>query len=282
MSVRVIYSDLDGTMVGPGGSFFLTEDRTFTLEPARALVDMHEAGITLVLVSGRTRPQLLEAAGIFGADGFIAELGAIVAWDHGRCSELLRGAMPDAFTVVPEELIEAITERYPGRLDLHRPWHRNREVDIMLRGVVDVAEADAWLAERGFGWLRLRDNGLIARVHMPELGVQPHVYHLVPDGVSKGEAVRFDLARRGIAAQDAVAIGDSASDLSMASHVGRMHLVGNAMRHPHIPALVTGYDNVVVEEGTLGAGWATAVRTAVATTATVGADPTQDGAALTH
>lgn len=266
MSVRVIYSDLDGTMVGPGGSFFLAEDRSYTLEPARALVEMHEAGIQLVLVSGRTRPQLIEAAGIFGADGFIGELGAIVAWDYGRQSAFLRGAMPDEYQVVPTELIDAITGHYRGRLELHRPWHRGREIDVMLRGTVDVADADAWLAEQGFGWLRMRDNGLISRTHMPDLGVRPHVYHLVPDGVGKGEAVAYDLGRRGIAPQDAVAIGDSASDLTMADHLGRMHVVANGMRHPHVPALVQTYRNVVVEDGSLGAGWASAVRAAVATT----------------
>lgn len=264
MSVRVIYSDIDGTMVGPGGSFFRAEDGSSTLEPARALVEMRDAGIQLVLVSGRTRAQLLEAASIFGADGFIAELGAIVGWDHGQRSEMLRGAMPTEFTTVPDELIAKITERYPGRLELHRPWHRNREVDIMLRGAVDAVETDAWLADEGFGWLRLRDNGLIAQAHMPDLGVRPHVYHLVPEGVSKGEAVRFDLERRGLTAREAVAIGDSASDLAMAPFVGRMHLVANALRHPHVPALLAAYSNTVVEEGALGAGWVTAVRAAVA------------------
>lgn len=264
MSVNVIYTDLDGTMVGPGGSFFRAEDGSSTLDPARALVELHDAGIQLVLVSGRTRPQLIEAASIFGADGFIAELGAIVGWDQARQSELLRGTMPAEFDAVPSELIAAITARYPGRLELHRPWHRNREVDVMLRGAVDAAEADAWLAEQGFGWLRLRDNGLISPAHMPDLGVRPHVYHLVPDGVGKGEAVGFDLARRGFAPDEAVAIGDSASDLGMARYVGRMHLVANAMRHPHIPGLLANYPNTVVEEGAVGIGWATAVRAAVA------------------
>src|ERR1700730_6351559 len=97
-------------MVGPRGSFFHTEGPSasaepqrpgpavLTLEAAHALVDLHAAGITLVLVSGRTRPQLAEAAGIFAADGFIGELGAIVGWDQGRQSEILRGAMPDEYT----------------------------------------------------------------------------------------------------------------------------------------------------------------------------------------
>jgi phosphoglycolate phosphatase len=264
VSVRVIYSDIDGTMVGPVGCFFRAKDRSFTLDPARALVRMHEAGISLVLVSGRTRAQLIEAAAIFGADGLIAELGAIVAWGDGRSSAMLRGAMPDGFTGVPDDLVAELCAHYPGQLELHRPWHRHREVDVMLRGAVDTRDAERWLAGRGFGWLRLRDNGLIDRASMPGLPTTPHVFHLVPAGVGKGEAVGFDLDRRGLGPDQAVAIGDSASDLAMARYVGRMHMVANALGHPRMAGLLAEHDNAVVEEGTLGAGWASAVLAAVA------------------
>jgi hydroxymethylpyrimidine pyrophosphatase-like HAD family hydrolase len=275
VSVRVVYTDLDGTMVGPKGSFFLAEASaadaargaagTLTLTAAQALVDLHAAGIALVLVSGRTRPQLVEAAAIFGADGFIGELGAIVGWDHGRQSEILRGAMPERFSQVPEELLHDLIAAHPGRLELHTPWHTGRELDVMFRGKVDLAATDAWLRDAGYDWLSLRDNGLISPAHMPDLGVNPHVYHLVPYGVGKGEAVAWDLKRRGIDPADAVAIGDSASDLTMANYVGRMHLVANALRHPDIAGLLPSYDNVVVEEEPVTLGWASAVRAAVAT-----------------
>ncbi|MCM3886395.1 HAD hydrolase family protein [Frankia sp. R82] len=264
MSVRVVYTDLDGTMVGPRGCFFLAEGGEATLEPARALTELHAAGILLVLVSGRTRPQLVEAAQIFGADGFIGELGAIVGWNHGRDSAVLRGAMPPECEQVPPALLDRLIERHPRQLELHTPWHAGREIDVMLRGRIEVAEVDAWLVEIGFGWLSMRDNGLIAPSHMPHLGGQPHVYHLVPDGVGKGDAVAYDLRRRGLSPAEAIAIGDSASDLEMAAHVGQMHLVANALRHPHIKELLPKYDNVVIEDGSVGAGWASAVRQALA------------------
>ena len=263
MTVRVVYTDLDGTMVGPRGCFFRAEGGHTTLEPARALVELHEAGIALVLVSGRTRPQLVEAAAIFGADGFIGELGAIVGWNQGLESTILRGAMPDHYERVPESLLDELIRRHPGRLELHTPWHSGREIDVMLRGKIDVAEVDRWLVDTGFGWLSMRDNGLIAPSLMPDLGEVPHVYHLVPHGVGKGEAVAYDLRRRGLKPAEAIAIGDSASDLTMAPYVGRMHLVGNAVRHPDIAELIATYDNVVLESETLGLGWASAVRAAL-------------------
>jgi hydroxymethylpyrimidine pyrophosphatase-like HAD family hydrolase len=67
-----MYSDLDGTMVGPGGCFVRDSAGTLTMEPTRALIELLDAGIELVLVSGRTRAQLQEDRRIFGAEGFIA------------------------------------------------------------------------------------------------------------------------------------------------------------------------------------------------------------------
>lgn len=271
---RIVYSDLDGTMVGPGGNFFAAMDRTPTDAPARALLDLHRAGVPLVLVSGRTRDQLVEAAGIFGADGFVAELGALVGWNGYRDSAVLTGAMPASYgdrlplrVMVDAGLPEKLFALWPGRLQWHAPWHATHESDAMLRGRVDVAEVEAWLAGQGFGWLRMRDNGVLSwRKGFPGLDedvLPPHVYHLMPDGLSKGAAVAWDLVRRGIDPADAVAIGDSASDLAMAPEVGTMFVVSNGTHSPAVPPLLeelraAGHD-VRVTAGEVGLGWAEAV-----------------------
>jgi hydroxymethylpyrimidine pyrophosphatase-like HAD family hydrolase len=85
----------------------------------------------------------------------------------------------------------------------------------------------------------------------------------MPDGLSKGAAVGWDLARRGLAAADAVAVGDSASDLGMAAHVGRMWVTANGAAAPHMPPLLAaardaGADVRVTAEP-VGVGWAEAV-----------------------
>ncbi len=266
--VRVIYTDLDGTMVGPSGCFFRAEDRSVTLEPARALAELLAAGIDLVLVSGRTQAQLLEACAIFGADGYVAELGAMVGWDRGRGRQLLRGAMPEQFDAIPDDLVQGMFGAFVRKIEFHDPWHIGHELDVMLRGDVDVAAVNAWFAAQGAGWVRLHDNGLLPPRPTPNLDLdltteRLHVYHLVPDGIDKGRAVAFDLARRGLSAEQAIAIGDSASDLLMAPHVGRFHLVANGARHEHVRALAEATPNVVIEATTLGLGWACAVRSAV-------------------
>jgi phosphoglycolate phosphatase len=266
--VRIVYSDLDGTMVGPGGCFFRREDRSVTLDPAQTLAELLLADIALVLVSGRTEAQLHEASGIFGADGYVAELGALVGWDRGhprpRGRHVLRGAMPAEYEVIPPPIVAELSARFSGYLERHDPWADLHEFDVMMRGHVDAAEADAWLAEQGFGWLRLYDNG---RISPRETGLRVtdlHVYHLVPDGVDKGAAVAWDLARRGLTPDQAIAIGDSASDLAMAAHVGRFHLVENGARTPAVRAAAEAAGNVVIEDGSLGAGWASAVKAAIA------------------
>lgn len=270
--VRVVYSDLDGTMVGPGGCFFRTIDKSLTLEPSRALVDLLTAGVVLVLVSGRTRPQLVEACRIFGADGYVGELGSVLGWESARRSEVLRGAMPDEYDAVPAAVIaklgvvEGLFARYPGLLEFHSPWHEDHEGDVMLRGVIDVADAEAWLDAQGWGWLKLHDNGVLP--DRRPTGLRPearpaHVYHLMPDGLSKGLAVARDLTRRGLSADEAIAIGDSASDLTMAGHVGRMFVPSNALRHPEMETLVGVHANAVVTDDAVGLGWVQAVRWAL-------------------
>jgi hypothetical protein len=267
--LRVVYTDLDGTMVGPYGCFFRDGGTALTLEPARALLELLSADIALVLVSGRTRPQLVEAAALLGADGYIGELGAVLGWDRGRQTEVLRGAAPvdvegDPATVMTEAgLAEAMFEQWPGRLEYHSPWHDGHVADLMLRGNVDVDAVHGWLAERGWPWLRFHDNGVLQRREVPGTGEPVHVYHLMPDGIDKGLGVSRDLARRGLDSADAIAIGDSRSDLEMAGHVGTFYLVGNGAAAPATLAAARGLPNVRVLDPHVGLGWAAAVREAM-------------------
>lgn len=260
----IVYTDLDGTMLGAGGSLLRTEDAALTLEPARALHDLLAAGHELVLVSGRTSAQLAEAARILGASGFIGELGAVLGWRdpdrHVWGQEVLRGDTPTDQPGSPFEVmlatgaVDTLLDRYAGALEWHAPWHDGHEADAMLRGRVDTTEAEQVLAMAGHGWLALHDNGAL-----PIAGA-PHVYHLMPRGLTKGTGVGRDLARRGLRRSDAVAIGDSVSDLAMAPEVGRMFLVANGARVRAVAAAAAAAPGVVVTDAAMGLGWAEAVR----------------------
>jgi hypothetical protein len=270
VAARIVYTDLDGTMVGPRGSFWHTADRALTDGPAGALLALHRAGAPLVLVSGRTFEQVVEAARIFAADGAIAELGATVAWDAGRGTHRLRGEFPEGFgdrtpMAAMSELgiVEQLISEHPGQLEWHAPWHTTHETDALLRGRVDPLAVDAWLAERGAGWLTLKDNGAIpatSRMTLDPDPLPPRVYHLMPRGISKGAAITWDLERRGLSPDDAVAIGDSVSDLEMAPAVSRLWITANGAAVDGMLGLIDAVPNVSVTDAAMGEGWAQAVR----------------------
>ena len=209
MTARIVYTDLDGTMVGPRGSFWHTAGRELTADPAAALLELHRAGVPLVLVSGRTYEQVIEAARIFAADGAIAELGVAgrpgTAAGRRTCSPASspRGSPDRTPMAVMAELgvVEELIAAHPGRLEWHAPWHTTHDADALLRGRVDPLAVDAWLAERGVGWLTLKDNGAIpatSRMTLDADPLPPRVYHLMPRGITKGAAIAWDLERRGL------------------------------------------------------------------------------------
>jgi hypothetical protein len=122
---------------------------------------------------------------------------------------------------------------------------------------------DAELAERGAGWLTLKDNGAIPATSrmtlLPEV-LPPRVYHLMPRGISKGAAIAWDLERRGLTPADAVAIGDSVSDLEMAPAVDRLWVTANGATVDGMADLLAAVPNATVTDAPMGEGWAQAVR----------------------
>jgi len=75
VSVRCLYLDLDGTLLGKGASLFHDADGGFTLLPARALEACHRAGIEVVIKSGRRKAQVMEDARLLGQTSYIYEVG---------------------------------------------------------------------------------------------------------------------------------------------------------------------------------------------------------------
>jgi hypothetical protein len=163
-------------------------------------------------------------------------------------------------------VVEKLFAEHPGRLEWHSPWHADHSGDAMLRGRVDPLAVDAWLAQQGVGWLTLRDNGAIPaldRMALAPEATPPHVYHLMPRGISKGHAIAWDLGRRGIDPGDAVAIGDSASDLDMAPAVGRLWITANGAAVEGMTEQLAAVPNVRVTDAAMGDGWAQAVLSTV-------------------
>jgi phosphoglycolate phosphatase len=256
--LRCVYTDLDGTLLGQYGSLFRDAEGNFSLQQARVVEACHRAEVEVVIMSGRREAQLMAIAALLGQTSYIYEAGCGVLIDGERT--LLTGDwVPDddgtpADKILAAGIPELLFEHFPGHLEWHRPWHRERQLSHLFRGLVDVAEANALLAERGHEDLRFLDNGAIVR-RMEGLDGPAHAYHLVPGGASKAKAVAFHMRARGYAPSDCIGIGDSLEDLDASEAVGRFFVVANGPeRDPGLREGIGGRPSVTVTEGRNGDG----------------------------
>ncbi len=270
--MRCLYTDLDGTLLGPGGSLLRGADGGFALEGVRALHACSRADVEVVLYSGRRQGSVFENSRIIGSSAYIFELGTGLVVD-GELEWLTDGILPSASEGTIFDQLERsgapafLLDRYAGRLEYHTPWSSGREVSHLFRGDVDPAEVGEALAGAGYDWLRLVDNGVVhARSEqMANLPVT-RAYHLIPAGASKARAVARHMQNRGYAREDCIAVGDSREDLDVASVVGAFWLVANALGHdPTLAPAATGRPGVRFASEPYGAGVYEAVVTTLAT-----------------
>jgi hydroxymethylpyrimidine pyrophosphatase-like HAD family hydrolase len=208
--VRVLYVDVDGTLVGPGGDL-LWDGSPRVVE---ALLRARESGLAVVPVSGRGRVQIFELCRLLGLARGIAELGCV----HVEGREV-RYELAPVEAMQEEGALDFVLRS--AELEPHEPWNAGREATYLLRGRAEPTEVNAALALAGFKWCRLADNGFLRR-----LGV--HAYHLAPAGTGKSTGVRIDRERHAIDVGEAAYIGDSPADLDCAPEVGELWLVANA------------------------------------------------------
>jgi hydroxymethylpyrimidine pyrophosphatase-like HAD family hydrolase len=254
MSLKCVYTDLDGTLLGKGGSLFRDADGNFSLLPARALEACFRAGVEVVIKSGRREVSVAEDARLMGQTSYIYEVGAGLVIDGERF--LLTGEMtPDAGTSIHDQIEDSgaprlLLEHFAGRLEYHDPWHAGREISHLMRGTIDARDANELLEQNGLGHLRLVDNGAVApREH---LDGRPHAFHLIPAQASKAAAVAMHMRAREYAPEECIAVGDSLEDMDVARVVGRFFLVANSTAAPTQP-------NVTVTEGRNGDGFYEAI-----------------------
>jgi hydroxymethylpyrimidine pyrophosphatase-like HAD family hydrolase len=269
--MRCLYVDLDGTLLGPGGSLLRGSHGRFALDAVRALQACDRAGAEVVLYSGRRERSVFEDAKLLGITSYSFELGCGLVLD-GQLEWLTDGVVPSESEGTIYEQIERsgaprlLLDRYAGRLEYHTPWSRGREVSHLFRGLVDLDEAHAQLESEGFGWLRLVDNGIVHehRGEMPDVPVV-HAYHLIPAAASKARSVARHMQARGYSAPDCIAVGDSREDMDVAGTVGMFWLVANALEaDPTLESDASSKPGVRVAAEGYGAGVYEAVVTTLA------------------
>jgi hydroxymethylpyrimidine pyrophosphatase-like HAD family hydrolase len=270
VTLRCVYTDLDGTLLGRGASLFRDGEGGFTLLGARALEACFRADVEVVPVSGRRRATLHEDARLLGASAYVYELGGgmvVDGEDTRLAGEALAADGRSAHDVIEESgAPRLLLERYAGRLEYHEPWHTGREVTHLMRGLVDVEEANGLLAEAGHDELRLVDNGAISpKPSLRDLPAPPHAYHLLPRSASKAGGVTAHMRARGYTHDECIAVGDSREDLGMADAVARFFLVASALeRDPELQREAARRPNAELTEAGHGDGFYEAVVRAIA------------------
>jgi phosphoglycolate phosphatase len=262
-AVKVLYADVDGTMVGPLGNLLWDSHRTPTLAAAEALVRAAREGLEVVALTGRARAGMFEFARVLGFQSWICELGGIRIYDRGETVVHEHGAFPGSGVPTAElhRAVDLLLETYPGRLEDHSPWNAARESSFLLRGEVSTEEAEERLAAAGFGWATLVDNGVIPRRYENLTEVERvRAYHLLPRGVSKVASLSADRDYRRLKREETALVGDAAADLDCRGEVGRCFLVRNGLdKDPSLAWAVEPDSGVEVTKGTHGEGFAEVV-----------------------
>lgn len=272
--VDIVYTDLDGTLLGKGGTLLVDGEGAPSVNTAQAIVEANRAGLPIVPVTGRSATQLTEITRICGWTDYIAEAGGIRSYWDGTDRTFIfdvpewntelkrRLTYQTPIEIIREHhVVERLQEAFPGCIENHTPWDVNREVSEVLRGFLDRQAALEILDEIDLP-LSLIDNGVIhPRKHTLKESDEPiRAYHLAPAGVSKRRAIALDLEYRGIDPARAIMIGDAPSDMNCAEVISLSVLVENVMRSPGIGKRIDNIPNVAVVEGVAGDGWSRVIR----------------------
>lgn len=262
MALRCLYTDLDGTLYGHGGSLFRDADNNFSRKPALMLEACHRADVEVVIMSGRREAQVYSDARLMGQTSYIYEAGCSMVIDRERTlltGEWKPATHPDGSEQTIADQVHAagipqlLLDHFAGRLEWHEPWHTGREMSLLMRGKIDVAEANELIREAGHDDLRFLDNGAIGRP-MPGIEIT-HAYHVVPGGASKAKGVAAHMQARGYAPEECIAAGDSLEDLETAQYVGRFFAMANGPEKDEmLKQRLPEFENATVTEGRMGDG----------------------------
>lgn len=269
--IRYVFTDLDGTMMGPGSTILANAAGEPSLAFAETFLALRQAGVEVILCSGRNRAMMHEDSRLLGVDAYIAEMGGIImtdrthdVWEYFTADM----AYDPACGLNPHQIIEQtgvcdeLVERYPGMLEYHNDMStgfRRREVTIGLRGEIPDVEARALLDASGMA-LDWGDNGFLNYISAPTTldlpeGVRGRAFNIMPKGLSKGRAIERFCELRGIDPSETLAIGDSASDFLMADYTNLFILVENGLADPTADAFLASHPNVYVAPGRIVDAW---------------------------
>ncbi len=258
MAVKLIALDIDGTVIPPA---HYGHDHLPTPHLTQTIRRVTEAGIVVVLASGRMFPGTAKIAHHFGLPG-------PVICQQGCSVHLLDGTMTHEFPIDRALAMEIVAySRQTGRAyEWFNPLRyiaSAKSESTIEYGVVSGIEPEyrpdpenSGIVPTGVGVISTKEhaNGihreLVAR-HGDALHVLdfPDVTVAVAPDANKGHSLSLLCADLGIDRHDVVAIGDSVNDASMLAWAG----LGLAMPHSDAYALDAADDVLEDREETLAA-----------------------------
>lgn len=237
--IRLVALDIDGTLLAPGVHVGALPEDSIT----QAVHDLHDAGIVVVLATGRMFPGTACVAEHLGIDQpLICQQGASVheadgALRHG-CAieeeiahELVDYARTHGWSLAwfdsqrylvteHSEQAQFFADVSQVTMEIHAEPHRTgvRATGIDIISSREHAPDIHVLLEARYGArVTLLDFPSVTAVHAPE--------------ASKGNALRMLAQELGIARREVLAIGDSVNDVSMLSWAGFSAAPGHSDRY---------------------------------------------------
>jgi Cof subfamily protein (haloacid dehalogenase superfamily) len=229
--VRLVASDLDGTLLGPEAT---VSDRT-----RAALARVRQAGIVVVLVTGRPPRAVREIAARAGLGGLAICANGALVYDLDADQVATSSPLPAA---VGARLVSELRQALPGVVFASEDERGfRRETDwVGLAQADEVVHADPLdlVAEPVTKLLvrhpELRFSELVERIRalagdeavVTWSGVG--LAEISAAGVTKAYALDWVCQRLGIAASEVIAFGDMPNDLPMLAWAGHSVAVANA------------------------------------------------------
>lgn len=278
--IRYVFTDLDGTMMGPGSTVLANAAGEPSLAFVETLLALRQVGVEVILCSGRSRAMMHEDSRLLGVGAYIAEMGGIIMTD--RVHDIWEYFTADmdydpACGLNPHQIIEQtgvceqFMERYPGLLEFHNDMStgfRRREVTIGLRGEIPDEEARALIEEIDME-LDWADNGFLNYISAPTTlslpdGVCGRAFNIMPKGLNKGRAIERFCSLRGIDRTETLAVGDSASDFLMADYTELFIMVENGLADPSAEIFLASHANAYVAPGRIVDAWVAGMQSLLA------------------
>ena len=230
MKYKIIALDIDGTLVSSKHKI-LTETR-------EALIKAQEAGLTVVLASGRPTPGMMPLAKQIKLDEFG---GFVLSYNGGRITNVKTGEVIHEVFLAPEEAHEIYEFAKENNVNImaydggkimteDHDEYIQLESDINAMPLVRVDDFRKAVVKETIKTLTTGSPETIAEVnkhYIQKFGDRfsisrsmPFFLEVMPQGTNKAAALERVLATLGMRPADLVACGDGFNDIEMVKYAG--------------------------------------------------------------